>query len=207
MNPQLPPLYPITDTKLSGLPHSRQVALLVEGGATVIQIRDKDCTADELYRATVACVAIARAQGVRIIVNDRADVALAADADGVHLGQDDLPAGEARTLLGPSRIVGVSTHTLQQAIEASSLPVDYVAVGPAFPTSTKVNPDPVVGLTLIAEVSRRIDKPVVGIGGIALERARAVLNAGAASVAVISALYTSGDISSRTTEFLNLLTG
>jgi thiamine-phosphate pyrophosphorylase len=201
----LPPLYPITDTRLSGLPHSDQVARLIDGGASLIQIRDKHCTPDELYRAAIACIALARPRGVKIVVNDRADVALAADADGVHLGQDDLPAEEARALLGTSRVVGISTHTLEQAIEAANLPVDYVAIGPAFSTSTKANPDPVVGLDLITEVSSRIDKPLVAIGGITLERGPSAIAAGAHSVAVISDLYTSGDIVSRTAEFLRLL--
>jgi len=201
----LPALYPITDARLSGRTHAEQVALLIRGGATLIQIRGKELSPDELYQATIASVAIARPLGVRIVVNDRADVALAADADGVHLGQEDLPPQEARALIGPSRIVGMSTHTLDQAIEAARLPVDYVAVGPAFPTSTKENPDPVVGLALISEVRRTISKPLVAIGGITLERAVDVIHAGADSVAVISDLYTHGDIASRTSQFLSVL--
>ncbi len=201
----LPPLYPITDSKLSGLSHIDQVALLIEGGATLIQIRDKGSTPDALYREAVASVAIARPRGVRIIINDRADVALAADADGVHIGQDDLPAEEARALLGPSRIVGVSTHSLDQAVRASELPVDYVAIGPAFRTTTKANPDPTVGLELIGEVRRLIGKPLVAIGGITLERVRDVVQAGANSVAVISDLFTGGDLVSRTRDFLKVL--
>src|SRR5262245_24160788 len=151
----LPPLYPITDVELSGRSHIDQVALLIAGGATLIQIRDKRSMPDELYRAAVACIAIARARRVRIIINDRADIALAADADGVHLGQDDLPADEGRALLGPSRIVGVSTHNVAQAVRAAELAVDYVAIGPAFCTTTKVNPDPTVGLELISEIKRK----------------------------------------------------
>jgi len=205
MEVHLPPLYPITDAKLSALSHIDQVALLIEGGATLIQIRDKDSTPDKLYRAAVASIALARPRGVRIFINDRADVALAADADGVHLGQDDLPAEEARALLGPSRIVGVSTHSVAQAVRAAELPVDYVAVGPAFRTTTKENPDPIVGLDLIGEISGRIDKPLVAIGGITLERARDVMKAGADSVAVISDLLTGGDIVSRTRHFLKVL--
>jgi len=205
MGVHLPPLYPITDAKLSGLSHIDQVALLLEGGASLIQIRDKGSTPDELYRAAVACIAVARPRGARIIINDRADVALAADADGVHLGQDDLPAAEARVLLGPSRIVGVSTHSVAQAVRAAELAVDYVAIGPAFTTTTKENPDPVVGLDLIREVSRRIDKPLVAIGGITLEKAREVVKAGADSVAVISDLFISRDIVSRTRAFLETL--
>jgi thiamine-phosphate pyrophosphorylase len=203
----LPRLYPITDARLSGCSHHEQVGLLIEGGATLIQIRDKHSTPDRLYQAVVASVALARPLGVKIVVNDRADVALAAGADGVHLGQDDLPAEEARALVGNSRIVGISTHTLEQAIRSASLAVDYVAIGPAFATSTKTDPDPVVGLALINQVRARIDKPLVAIGGITLERARDVIDAGADSVAVISNLYASGDIVSRTRQFLKVLAG
>jgi thiamine-phosphate pyrophosphorylase len=204
MNFLLPRLYPITDARLSGRTHPEQVALLIEGGATLIQIRGKDLTPDQLYRAAVSSVTLARPLGVKIVVNDRADVAMAADADGVHLGQDDLPAEEARALVGASRIVGISTHTLEQAIRSESLPVDYVAIGPVFATTTKENPDPVVGLALINKVSKRIKKPLIAIGGITLERARDVFAAGADSVAVISDLYTSGDIVARTREFLTV---
>jgi len=201
----LPPLYAITDTRLSGLSHTKQVVGLIRGGARLIQIRDKQATADELYRASVECVAFARPLGVKIIINDRADVALAADADGVHLGQDDLPPDEARALLGGSRIVGISTHNLEQAIRGATLPVDYVAVGPAFLTSSKANPDPTVGVGLIALVKTLVAKPIVAIGGITLERAQAVIQAGADSVAVISDLYSTDDIAARVAEFLRLL--
>jgi len=207
MEIHLPRLYPITDAKLSGLSHADQVALLIKGGATLIQIRDKSSTPDELYRAAIASIAIARPHGVRIIINDRADVALAADADGVHLGQDDLPVEQGRVLLGPSRIVGISTHSVAQAVRAAQLPVDYVAIGPAFRTTTKENPDPTVGLDLIREVRSKIDKPLVAIGGITLERARDVVQAGAHSVAIISDLLTRGDIVSRTGDFLKALSG
>ena len=202
---EIPRLYAITDRRLSGLSHFDQVVLLIKGGATLIQIRDKDSTPDDLYRAAVACIKVARPLGVRTIINDRADVALAADADGVHLGQDDLPAEEARRLLGDDRIVGVSTHTVEQAVAAASSCVDYVAMGPVFATATKENPDPIVGLSTIAEASRGIEKPLVAIGGITLGRARDVILAGADSVAVISDLYVSADIAGRTKEFINKL--
>src|SRR5262249_25511406 len=207
MEIHLPPLYPITDAKLSGLSHADQVALLIKGGATLIQIRDKSSTPDELYRAAIASIAIARPHGVRIIINDRADVALAADADGVHLGQDDLPVEQGRVLLGPSRIVGISTHSVAQAVRAAPLPVDYFAIGPSVRTTTKETPEPTVGLDLIREVRSKIDKPLVAIGGITLERARDVVQAGAHSVAIISDLLTRGDIVSRTGDFLKALSG
>jgi thiamine-phosphate pyrophosphorylase len=201
----LPRLYAITDRRLSGLSHFDQVARLMKGGATLIQLRDKDSAPDDLYQAATRCIQVARPLGVRIIINDRADVALAADADGVHLGQDDLPAQEARRLLGSSRIVGVSTHTVEQAVAAASSSVDYVAIGPVFATSTKANPDAIIGPGVIAELRRRIEKPLVAIGGITLERARDVILAGADSVAVISDLYSTSDIAVRTVEFIERL--
>jgi thiamine-phosphate pyrophosphorylase len=201
----IPRLYAISDRRLSGLSHLDQVYRLIKGGATWIQIRDKDSTPDALYQVALACIDKARPLGVRIIINDRADVALAADADGVHLGQDDLPAEEARRLLGNDRIVGVSTHTVEQAVAAARSCVDYVAIGPVFATSTKQNPDPTVGLSTIAEAKKGIEKPLVAIGGITLQNAHDVILAGADSVAVISDLYSSTDIAVRTKEFIDKL--
>ena len=146
---------------------------------------------------------VASALNVRIIINDRVDVAAAVRADGVHLGQDDLPPDRARAILAPGAIIGFSTHNLKQALEADSTSADYVAFGPVFQTSTKENPDPVVGLEQLAEISRRVSKPLVAIGGITLERAASVIEAGAASVAVISDLYSSGDIARRAAAFIS----
>jgi thiamine-phosphate pyrophosphorylase len=194
----LPRLYCITDPHISGLSHLDQVKLLVDGGATLIQLRDKKAGGAEFYQAACACLKLAHDRGARIIINDRVDVAIAAEADGVHLGQDDLPPEAARRLLGGDKIIGFSTHSLEQAIEGAAMPVDYIAIGPVFGTSTKENPGPVVGLDLVRAVKSSISKPLVAIGGIGLERAREVIEAGADSVAVISGLYSSGDVAQRT---------
>ena len=198
----LPKLYPITDVRLSGLSHAGQIERLAAGGATLIQLRDKSASPRELYDSSVAAVKVARRLGVLLIINDRVDVAIAADADGVHLGQDDIPPERARAILGPDRVIGFSTHTLEQATAANSLPIDYIAIGPIFQTSTKEKPDPVVDLEVLGEVKRRVSKPLVAIGGITLERARLVIEAGADSVAVISDLFSSGDLSAHTRKFL-----
>ena len=149
---------------------------------------------------------MARGLGVRVVVNDRADIALAVGADGVHLGQDDLDPSAARRLLGDKFIIGYSTHSVAQAVEAARLPVDYVAVGPIFDTSSKERPDPVVGLEGLRGVRAAVGPvPLVAIGGITRETARAVLAAGADSLALISALV-GGDpagIARRTREFLS----
>ena len=201
----LPKLYPITDTHRSGLSHAEQIKRLAAGGASLIQVRDKQASPREFYQAALDAMSVARKLGVRIVINDRVDIAIAVEADGVHLGQDDLPPEHARRLLGENRIIGFSTHNLKQALEASLAPVDYIAVGPVFQTSTKDKPDPVLGLEVIAEAKRHITTPLVAIGGITLDRARSVIDAGADSVAVISDLYSAGDISSRVQAFFKVL--
>src|SRR6185295_16021885 len=205
MELSFPTLYPITDVRLSGLSHTDQIERLAAGGATLIQLRDKIASPRELYDSAIAAVKITRRLGVLLIINDRVDVAIAAGADGVHLGQDDLPPERVRALLGPDRVIGFSTNTLEQATAADSLPVDYIAIGPMFQTSTKENPDPVVDLEVLGEIKRHVSEPLVGIGAITLERAMLVIEAGADSVAVISDLYSTGDPTARTLEFLRLL--
>jgi thiamine-phosphate pyrophosphorylase len=200
----LPKLYPITDARLSGLPHAEQVRRLGRGGATLVQLREKHLSPREFYREAEEALRVARSLGVRLIINDRADIALAISADGVHLGQDDLPPEAARELLTERAIIGFSTHSISQAIEASRLPVDYIAIGPIFPTSSKENPDPVVGLEGLRRVREAIGRiPLVAIGGIGLENIKDVLRAGADSVACISLLLSQqGEIESRTREIL-----
>jgi thiamine-phosphate pyrophosphorylase len=187
---QLPRVYPITDIQISGLSHADQVRLLADGGATFVQLREKTLPAVNFYREAKAAAEIS---GVRIIINDRADVALAVKAAGVHLGQDDLPPEAARTLLGDEAIIGYSTHNIAQAQAAASLPVDYIAIGPIFRTTTKANPDPEVGLNGLRAVRNAIgDIPLVAIGGITPKNAAAVIDAGADSVAVVSGLLSGG---------------
>ena len=201
----LPKLYPITDVRLSGLSHAEQLTRLCAGGARFIQLREKHLSPREFYDAAEAALDVARERGVRLIINDRADIALALGADGVHLGQDDLDPSAARRLLGERFIIGYSTHSVAQAIEAARLPLDYIAIGPIFATDSKVNPDPVVGLDGLRRVRDGIEHiPLVAIGGITRENAPDVLDAGADAVAVISALL-DGDareITRRTREFL-----
>lgn len=189
MRLDLPKVYPITDTQLSGLSHAEQVARLIEGGASLIQLRDKHSTPREFYREAAAALKVARAHQVALIINDRVDIALALKADGVHLGQTDMPAAAARRLLGQEAIIGFSTHNLAQAKLATSLPIDYLAFGPIFPTSSKENPDPIAGLEAVREVSAiKGSLPLIAIGGISLENAFGVFEAGADSVALISEL-------------------
>jgi thiamine-phosphate diphosphorylase len=186
---QLPKLYAITDYQLSNCAHEEIVRMMLAGGARLIQLRDKDASARDLLDAVRGCLALTREAGATLIVNDRVDIALAADADGVHLGQDDITVEEARDILGDKKIIGVSTHWLDQFRAALDTSANYIAVGPVYPTKTKENPDPVVGLDLVRETRKIADRPIVAIGGITHERAPEVIAAGADSVAVISALY------------------
>jgi thiamine-phosphate pyrophosphorylase len=205
MSFELPKLYAITDRRLSGLSHAEQVARLCDGGARVVQLREKHLAPREFYREAEEALKVARARGAKLIINDRADIALALGADGVHLGQDDMPAEAARSLLGDAAIIGFSTHNPEQAAAAARLPVDYVAIGPIFATSSKENPDPAVGLEGVRRAREAVGRtPLVAIGGIALERAPSVLDAGADSVAVIGALLAAdpAEITRRTRDFL-----
>ena len=189
MSLDLPKVYPITDTYLSGLSHAEQVGQLIEGGASLIQLRDKQAAPRDFYREAKAALQIARDHHARLIINDRVDIALALKADGVHLGQTDIPAAIARRLLGKEAIVGFSTHNPEQARLASESSVDYLAFGPIFQTSTKENPDPVTGLLRLQEIGTIKGRlPLVAIGGITLANASETFNAGADSVAVIAQL-------------------
>lgn len=194
MFPQVYPIvYPITDTTISGLSHADQVALLGDAGATFVQLRDKRLPALDFYNEAKIALSIAVEKGITLIINDRVDIALVLGASGVHLGQDDLPPDVARKLLGDDAIIGYSTHSVSQAIAAAVLPIDYIAIGPIFPTGTKTNPDPVVGLEGLRAVREAIgNMPLVAIGGITESNAAAVIESGANSVAVISALLSGG---------------
>lgn len=198
----LPRLYAIADASF-GDP-VRIAECLFEGGARLVQVRNKTCGTKELLQQVERILKLAPPDG-QIIVNDRVDVALIAGSSGVHLGQTDLPAVNARGILGVDSVIGVSTHNLPQALEAAALPVDYLALGPIFATDTKENPDPVVGVDQLAEICKIVHKPVVAIGGIKLERAQEVLNAGAASVAVIRDLLQSPNVASRVQTWIEVL--
>lgn len=186
---RLPRVYPLTDVQMSGLSHAEQVRLLSEGGASLVQLREKHMPALEFFEQAKAAMAVGVKNGVKLIINDRVDLALAVGAHGVHLGQDDMPPEAARRLLGADAIIGCSTHTVEQALAALNLPVDYIAIGPVFQTSTKTDTSPVLGLDGLRAVRQATGKfPLVAIGGITQANASDAIEAGADSVAVISAL-------------------
>ena len=202
----IPTFYPLVDT---GVCRARGVEPLdlaracLRGGARLLQLRCKDGPGAELLDLADRLVALARPFDAAVIINDRADIARMAGAAGVHVGQDDLPATHVRAIVGPSAIVGLSTHDRRQVDVAAALPVSYIAVGPVFGTTTKETGYAARGLDLV-RYAAATGAPVVAIGGITLENAALVAAAGAAAVAVIGDLFTGGDPEARTRAFLRL---
>ena len=183
--------YPITDRLLSGLSHAEQVAELAKRGMSVIQLREKNLSPGEFYQDAEQAMVVAHHYGVKIIINDWVDIALALKADGVHLGQDDLTVEAARRILGNDVIIGLSTHNVAQAEQAALMPVDYLAIGPVFQTATKESSNPPVTLQGLAAVRRTAPGiPLVAIGGINSANRAEVIAAGADAVAVIRDLWT-----------------
>ena len=188
-----PGLYVITDRSMSrGRTHVEVAESALAGGASTIQLRDKAATLRRLSVDAVRLREITRSAGVSFIVNDYVDLALSVDADGVHLGQDDLPLAAARRVAGAELVIGKSTHTLEQAVEAEQEGADYIGIGPVFATATKPGVAP-VGVKLVAEVCRRVNVPVVAIGGIKVHNISEVIAAGAAGAAVVSEVASADD--------------
>ena len=200
MADRIPPgrwrLYVITDGRSGlGRSHLRIAEAAIRGGADVVQLRDKDASGGRLYEVALRLRKLTRGAGVPFIVNDRLDVALAADADGVHVGRHDLPASAARKILGPGRILGVSAETVEEAVAAEKDGADYLGVGPVFEArGTKADAGEPLGLELIANIRRHCRIPIVAIGGINAENARKVREAGADAAAVISAIAGAEDM-------------
>ncbi len=186
-------LYVIVDRASAG-PRALDelAAAAIRGGADALQLRDKAASARRLLDEARVLVALTRNARIPLIVNDRADVAAAAGADGVHLGQDDLPIPEARRLLGPGRLIGQSTHSLEQAVAAQAQGADYIGLGPIFPTPTKPEYGG-IGTGLIGPVASRVRVPVVCIGGIERGTVEQVVEAGARRIAVVRAVCAATD--------------
>jgi len=201
----LPRLYVILDAGLLTVPETECGQKLAAAGVRLLQYRNKQASARELFEGSKRLASLLIPQGVTFVVNDRADVAAAAEASGVHVGQEDLGAEAARSVIGAGKLLGVSTHNMEQFKDAVATSADYVAVGPVFSTRTKANPDPVVGTELIRRVRRLTDKPIVAIGGITLERATEVIQAGADSVAIVSDILLAPDQGQRARRYIELL--
>jgi thiamine-phosphate pyrophosphorylase len=201
----LPRLYVILDAALISIPEKDCAQKLVDAGVRLIQYRNKRASARQLFETSRELAEFLKPAGVQFIVNDRADVAALAGADGVHVGQDDLGVDQAREVLGAGKWVGVSTHDPEQFQAAVATSADYLAVGPVFATGSKENPDPVVGLEFVRQARVMTDKPIVAIGGIALESAAEVMDAGADSVAVISDILRAENPGQRARQYIDLL--
>jgi thiamine-phosphate diphosphorylase len=193
----------ITDPKISDLPYEDMILKVLMGGAQWVQYREKEGSKRKIYEKAVRLRRIVKDYNALFIVNDFVDIAICVNADGVHLGQDDLPMKEARKMIGKDRIIGISTHSLEQAIEAEKNGADYIGFGPVFHTLTKDAGKP-MGIDILREVKNHIKIPIVAIGGINLENIRLVLDAGVDAVAIASAIL-SGDLVENTRRFMVLL--
>jgi thiamine-phosphate pyrophosphorylase len=188
-------LYVITDESLSkGLTHVEIARRAIAGGADVIQLRDKRMSGEELIECAVEIRALTKKAGVLFIVNDRLEIAIASKADGVHLGQDDLPARLARPLAPQGFIIGVSAGTLEEAVQAERDGADYIGLGPVCRTGSKNDAGPVCGFDLITRVKNTVKVPVIAIGGISQDNAKEAIAAGADGLAVISAVVSQPDV-------------
>ena len=187
---RFPRVYPILDTETlaqHGIALDTAAAALLEGGAGILQVRQKGHWTRQVFESARQVACLCREAGAVLVVNDRADFAMLLEG-GLHIGQEDLTPRDARKLIGPDALLGFSSHNLEQLSAAGGEPVDYVALGPVYPTSSKHNPDPVVGVDEVRRLRPLIEKPLVAIGGITRANAAGVFNAGADSVAVISDL-------------------
>jgi thiamine-phosphate pyrophosphorylase len=193
----------ITDKKLSTLTFEKMVSIVLGAGVKCVQYREKEKSRKEIYEEAVKLRELTKEFDATFIVNDHADIALAVKADGVHLGQDDLPIKEARRIIGMKKIIGISTHSTEQAIDAEAGGADYIGFGPIFHTMTKDAGEP-KGTEMLREVKRHVRIPVVAIGGINLENLKSVFDSGADAVAVASAIL-SGDIANNTKLFVEAI--
>ena len=177
---------------------------VISGGVKHIQYRAKGLSKREAYFNALQLKALAHRSGVTLIINDRADLAMAVEADGVHLGQDDLPLSAARALLGPNRIIGISVHTLEQAREAEAGGADYLGVGPIFSSTTK-QARPPLGCDVLKQFRREVRTPIIAIGGISASNVRQVMAARVDGVAVVSAVLSRPDVATATAELVGIL--
>lgn len=178
------------------------VELAIDGGCTVIQLREKQCSSRDFYELALRVKGITAPRGVPLIINDRVDICLAAGADGVHVGQSDLPAGQVRRLLGPDRILGVSARTLEEALEAQENGADYLGVGAMYATSTKTDAQ-VVSMETLRAIRQAVEIPIVVIGGINRDTMDAFRGTGIDGLAVVSAVVAQKDIRAAARELVD----
>ena len=194
--------YFITDSGLSRAGNTSDVMKAAACGIEVVQYRNKNSETREMYDEALRLREICR--DLTFLINDRIDIALAVDADGVHLGQSDMPCTAARKLLGREKVIGVTVHNLSEALEAERLGADYLGVSPIFKTATKTDAGKPAGITLIEEIRQQVDIPLIAIGGIDHSNAPAVVRAGAHGLCAISCVVASDDVASQIKRFQDL---
>ena len=194
--------YFITDSGLSRAGNTSDVMKAAACGIEVVQYRNKNAETREMYDEALRLREICR--DLTFLINDRIDIALAVDADGVHLGQSDMPCTTARKLLGREKVIGVTVHNLSEALEAERLGADYLGVSPIFKTATKTDAGKPAGITLIEEIRQRVDIPLIAIGGIDHSNAPAVVRAGADGLCAISCVVASSDVAAQIKRFQDL---
>ncbi len=189
-----PTLYLVTDRALArGRPLEFVVEQAVKGGVTMVQLREKECSVKEFIMLAIKLKALLHGYNIPLIINDRLDVAIASDADGLHIGQNDIPYNIARKLLGKDKIIGLSVENIHQAVEANSIDVDYIGLSPVFETPTKTDAAPPLGLEGVRKIAALSKHKMVGIGGINASNAADVIKAGTHGVAVVSAIMAADD--------------
>ena len=188
-------LYLCTDRTLAlGRPLPEAVAAAIDGGVTMIQLREKDASSREFYEFALELRALTKSRRIPLVINDRLDIALAVEADGLHIGRSDLPPETVRRLVGGRMFIGVSAGTVEEALEAQAAGADYIGAGAVFPTGSKADAGDAIGPEALAAICRAVRIPAAGIGGIGPANAGAVMKAGAAGIAVISAILSQPDI-------------
>ncbi len=199
-------LHVITDESLmKGRTHLQIAEAAALGGAKVIQYRDKNASGRKMYETALALRELTAKSGVVFIVNDRVDIAAAANADGAHIGQEDVPLEAARRILGNEKIIGVSANSLEEALEAEKGGADYIGLGPIFETATKTDTDAAIGLEGLKKVAAALSIPAIAIGGIKQEHVQPIMRNGAGGIAVISAVVCAKDMVLATREIVNTL--
>lgn len=187
-------LYLVTDRSLSlGRPLDYIVDEAIKGGVTMVQLREKACSSKEFYELAIRLKSSLRHHNIPLIINDRLDIALACDADGLHIGQDDIPYPIARQILGTNKIIGLSVENVQDAIEANKFDVDYIGISPVFGTPTKTDTAQPLGLNGVREITQISKHPSVGIGGINMSNAQDIIRAGADGISVVSAIMSANE--------------
>ena len=199
-------LHLVTDRSLSlGRSIESIVDKAAKGGVTMVQLREKECSSGEFYNLAIKLKQCLEPFNIPLIINDRLDIALACDAEGLHIGQSDIPYPIARKILGKNKIIGLSVESVQDTLDANQLDVDYIGISPVFNTSTKIDTAPQLGLEGIRQIMAISNHPSVGIGGINSTNAADIIAAGANGIAVVSAIMSAADPQQATTELKNII--